>query len=81
MTALRARAKAVWELAADWLLAAGCFLFSLILYLQTMAPSVAALYDDSLEFPLVVHRLAIAHPTGYPLYTLLARLVSRARSV
>ena len=77
MTALRARAKAVWELAADWLLAAGCFLFSLILYLQTMAPSVAALYDDSLEFPLVVHRLAIAHPTGYPLYTLLARLVSR----
>lgn len=76
MTALRARAKAVWEQAADWLLAAGCFLLSLILYLQTMAPSVAALYDDSLEFPLVVHRLAIAHPTGYPLYTLLARLVS-----
>lgn len=76
MTALRARATAVWEQAADWLLAGGCFLFSLILYVRTMAPSVAALYDDSLEFPLVVHRLAIAHPTGYPLYTLLARLVS-----
>ena len=24
---------------------------------------------DSLEFPLVSYKLAIAHPTGYPLYT------------
>jgi hypothetical protein len=67
---------AVWEQIADWLLAAGCLLLSLALYLRTLAPSVAALYDDSLEFPLVAHRLAIAHPTGYPLYTLLARLAS-----
>jgi hypothetical protein len=58
----------------DGLLAAGCSLLALILYLQTLAPSVAALFDDSLEFPLVAHRLAIAHPTGYPLYTLLAKL-------
>lgn len=65
-----------WERAGDWLLAAGCFLLSLTLYLQTLAPSVAALFDDSLEFPLVVHRLAIAHPTGYPLYTLLGKLLA-----
>jgi hypothetical protein len=74
---LTARAMAVWEQIADWLLAAGCLLFSLALYLQTLAPSVAALYDDSLEFPLVAYRLAITHPTGYPLYTLLARLMTR----
>ncbi len=76
---LIARTTAVWEQVADWLLAAGCLLFSLALYMRTLAPSVAALYDDSLEFPLVAHRLAIAHPTGYPLYTLLARLVSLGR--
>lgn len=66
--------RQTWELAGDWLLAAGCFLLALALYLQTLAPSVAALFDDSLEFPLVVHRLAIAHPTGYPLYVLLGKL-------
>jgi hypothetical protein len=60
----------------DGLLAAGCGLVSLGLYLQTLAPSVATLFDDSLEFPLVVQRLAIAHPTGYPLYTLLGKLFS-----
>lgn len=66
----------IWERAGDWLLAACCFLLSLALYLQTLAPSVAALFDDSLEFPLVVHRLAIAHPTGYPLYILLGKLLT-----
>ncbi len=46
------------------------------IYGQGLAPSVATIFDDSLEFPLVVHRLAIAHPTGYPLYTLLGKLFS-----
>jgi hypothetical protein len=63
-----------WERIGDPLLAAGCGLLSLALYLQTMAPSVVTLFDDSLEFPLVVYRLGIAHPTGYPLYTLLGKL-------
>jgi hypothetical protein len=63
-----------WDRIGDLLLAACCFLLSLSLYLQTLAPSVATLFDDSLEFPLVAHRLAIAHPTGYPLYTLLGKL-------
>lgn len=63
-----------WERVGDLILGAFAFLLSLVLYLQTLAPSVAALFDDSLEFPLVVHRLAIAHPTGYPLYILLGKL-------
>ena len=65
-----------WRRAGDWLLAVGCFLLSLLLYLQTLAPSVATLLDDSLEFPLAAHRLAIAHATGYPLYMLLGKLFS-----
>jgi len=67
-------ADRAWGRFGDLLLSVSCFLLSLILYLQTLAPSVATLFDDSLEFPLVVHRLAIAHPTGYPLYTLLGKL-------
>jgi hypothetical protein len=68
------RLRSIWGMSGDWLLAAACLLLSLALYVQTLAPSVATLFDDSLEFPLVAYRLAIAHPTGYPLYTLLAKL-------
>jgi hypothetical protein len=60
----------------DGLVAVGLFTASLALYVWTLAPSVATLFDDSLEFPLVSYRLAIAHPTGYPLYTLLGKLVT-----
>jgi len=66
--------RTAWHRAGDGLLALGLFATVLFLYTQTLAPSAAALFDDSLEFPLVVHRLAIAHPTGYPLYTLLGKL-------
>ena len=52
------------------------FLLAFGVYLRGLAPTVASIFDDSLEFPLVVHRLAIAHPTGYPLFTLLGKLVS-----
>ena len=58
----------------DWLITGGLFLASLALYLGTLAPSVVTIFDDSLEFQLVVYRLGIAHPTGYPLYTLLGKL-------
>ncbi|MBN1991925.1 MAG: DUF2723 domain-containing protein [Anaerolineae bacterium] len=50
------------------------FTASLALYLTTLAPSVVTLFDDSLEFQLVTYQLGIAHPTGYPLYTLLGKL-------
>lgn len=75
---LIAAARRAWHRTGDGLVAAGLFAASLAVYIHTLAPSVAALFDDSLEFPLVVHRLAIAHPTGYPLYTLLGRLAVEA---
>ncbi len=49
----------------------------LLLYALTAAPSIVELYDDSLEFQLVGPTFGIAHPTGYPLYTLLGGIWSR----
>ncbi|MFN8532640.1 MAG: DUF2723 domain-containing protein [Dehalococcoidia bacterium] len=60
----------------DRLFAALAAVVALLLYRQTLAPSVIALFDDTLEFPLVAERLAIPHPTGYPLYALLLKLFS-----
>jgi len=48
-----------------------------LLYAATAAPSIAALFDDTLEFQLVGPTFGVAHPTGYPLYTLLGGLWSR----
>ncbi len=59
--------------AIAWLLAGSFF----ALYVATAAPSVATVFDDSLEFQLVLPTLGIAHPTGYPLYTLLGWLFTR----
>ncbi|MCX6029768.1 MAG: DUF2723 domain-containing protein [Chloroflexi bacterium] len=59
---------------ADALIALFCALASLILYAATAAPSVATLFDDSLEFHVILPTLGIAHPSGYPLYTLLGKL-------
>ncbi len=52
-----------------WAFALG--LAALVLYVATLAPTVATVFDDSLEFQVVLPSLGIAHPTGYPLYTLL----------
>ncbi|MCX6045725.1 MAG: DUF2723 domain-containing protein [Chloroflexi bacterium] len=49
----------------------------LLLYSATAAPSIVELFDDSLEFQLVGPTFGIAHPTGYPLYSLLGGLWSR----
>jgi hypothetical protein len=57
-----------------FLIAGGLFIVSLTLYIITLAPSVVTLFDDSLEFQLVTYQLGIAHPTGYPLYTILGKL-------
>lgn len=65
-----------WHRTGDLALAVACFVLSLLLYLRTLAPSVVQMFDDSLEFPLAVHRMAIAHPTGYPFYLLLGKLFS-----
>jgi hypothetical protein len=50
------------------------FAAALTAYFNTMAPSVATVFDDSLELQLVAFQPGIAHPTGYPLYTLLGKL-------
>jgi hypothetical protein len=48
------------------------FLISFCVYLATMSRSVG--FTDSGELAAVVCTLGIAHPTGYPLFTLLGRL-------
>jgi hypothetical protein len=58
-------------------LALPIFVAALGLYGLTLAPTVVTLFDDSLEFQLVTYQLGIAHPSGYPLYTLLGWLFTR----
>ncbi len=58
----------------DPLIGAALFAGSFLIYLGTLAPSVTTIFDDSLEFQLVCYLPGIAHPTGYPLYTLLGKL-------
>ncbi|MBX3052578.1 MAG: DUF2723 domain-containing protein [Caldilineaceae bacterium] len=65
--------KSVWDAGGGWLVG----LAALLLYALTAAPGIVELFDDSLEFQLVAPTFAIAHPTGYPLYTLLGGLWSR----
>ncbi len=50
----------------------GIFVLTLFFYLLTRYPNVA--YIDSGELAVVNGTLGIAHPTGYPLYTILGRL-------
>ena len=49
-------------------------LAALALYLRTLAPDV--LVGDSGEFQFTGAILGVPHPTGYPLYTLLGKLLS-----
>jgi len=51
------------------------FLAALVAYGATVAPDVLA--ADSGEFQLVAARLGVAHPPGYPLYTLVGNLFIR----
>ena len=50
------------------------FAINLTVYLFTLSPTVQ--FIDSGELAVVCRTLGIAHPTGYPLYTLLGRLFS-----
>ncbi|MDP8237226.1 MAG: DUF2723 domain-containing protein [Candidatus Erginobacter occultus] len=51
------------------------FLIAFGTYLLTLTPTVD--FIDSAEFATVASTLGIAHPTGYPLYTLLGHLFSK----
>lgn len=57
----------------DWFISAALFVGSFALYVRTLAPSVAFIFDDSLEMQYIIPRLGIPHPTGYPLYALLGK--------
>jgi len=46
-----------------------------LVYMRTLAPTVT--FIDSGELATAACRLGIAHPTGYPLFTLLGSVVSR----
>jgi hypothetical protein len=61
-----------------FLLAFAVFLFSGFFYLLTLSPNLS--FIDSGELAAVCTTLGIAHPTGYPLYTLLGRLFSLLQS-
>lgn len=52
------------------LLVLGVFFGSLGLYLFTLAPTVTG--EDSGEFIAAAYGHGVAHPPGYPLWTLLA---------
>lgn len=56
------------------LIAVGLSTVVLIVYLFTLAPSVD--FIDTGELAAVTHTLGIAHPTGYPLFTMLGWLWS-----
>jgi hypothetical protein len=64
---------ASWELHTALLSAPAIFFF--VIYLATLAPDV--LTADNGEFQLVATKLGVAHPPGFPLYTMLAHLMSR----
>jgi hypothetical protein len=59
----------------DWLQAGGVAAALFVLYAAT-SPRTVALEDDSL-FILASYFLGIAHPPGYPLYTILGHLFSQ----
>jgi len=52
----------------------GIFLLTFAVYLLTMMPDLG--FTDSGELAAAAHVLGIAHPTGYPLYTILAHVWS-----
>ena len=58
----------------DYVIALIIGLAGFAFHATTAAPLVATLFDDSLEFQVVLPMLGIAHPSGYPLYTLLGKL-------
>jgi tetratricopeptide (TPR) repeat protein len=58
------------------LCAAASFAVSFVLYVLTLAPTVT--FVDSGEMIVAARTLGVAHPPGFPLYTLLAHLASAA---
>ncbi len=58
----------------DRLVAAGVFVFALVLYLLTVAPTAS--FWDAGEFIAIADGLQVSHPPGAPFYMLVGRLFS-----
>src|SRR5205085_6545333 len=69
---------ALGVLRRDGTIAVAGGIVALILYLRTLAPSITMANGagDSGELASTAYTLGIAHPTGYPLYTLLGFVVT-----
>ena len=52
--------------------ALGVFAISFLVYFQTLYPTIAP--GDSADFVISAYRLGVAHPPGYPLYLMLAKI-------
>jgi tetratricopeptide (TPR) repeat protein len=65
------RTGRIWA-RADWIVGLAAALVSGIVYFWTAAPNVTLL--DSGEFVVAAQHFGVPHPTGYPLWTLLAWL-------
>ena len=61
--------------AADAIIAGSLSIGFFLLYVNTVAPGL--LPADAGELQLVAAKLGVAHPTGFPLYTMLANLATR----
>ncbi len=73
---MQKNARMLRRTAVDRWIGLGFGVVGFLLYAATAAPSVATLFDDSLEFQVIAPALGIAHPSGYPLYTLLGKLAT-----
>ena len=58
----------------DRLVAGAVFVYALVLYLLTVAPTAS--FWDAGEYIAVVHGLEVSHPPGAPFYMLIGRLFS-----
>jgi hypothetical protein len=59
---------------ADRAIAGAVFVSSMVAYALTISPTVG--FIDSGELAAVASTMGVAHPTGYPLYTLIGRIAS-----
>jgi hypothetical protein len=68
--------KQIRPFRAELLCAGAVFVATLLVYSWTLAPTVTL--TDSGELIVVAHYLGVAHPPGFPLWTILAHLASLA---
>jgi len=74
MTSAAAKLSPLWPASLPGRLSLACGLAGFLLYLARLTPGVG--WYDSAEFVGVATTFGIAHPTGYPLYSLLGRLAA-----